>query len=127
MAYMLNNILTGKFEFKKGNTLASFAEALLMNMDTMFTASDRPYYDTHTGSKFLYPYSEVFPVGSVNFASDNYAKIFKVMMKLIPFYRHYFEMYLPQKKLVVLTLMHKLKMFDETLFNNFAKNLESIV
>jgi hypothetical protein len=35
--FLLNNILAGKFEFKKGNTLASFAEALLANYDSIFS------------------------------------------------------------------------------------------
>lgn len=37
--FTLNNIINGKFEFKKGNTLASFAEALLVNYDCMFLGS----------------------------------------------------------------------------------------
>lgn len=34
--FLLNNILAGKFEFKKGNTLASLSEALLANFENMF-------------------------------------------------------------------------------------------
>lgn len=36
MNFLLNNILAGKFEFKKGNTIASFAESLLANYDSIF-------------------------------------------------------------------------------------------
>lgn len=35
--FLMNNIQSGKFEFKKGNTLASLAEALDANFDTFFT------------------------------------------------------------------------------------------
>jgi hypothetical protein len=39
---MLNNILNGKFEFKKGNALASFAEAILANLDGILNGSKQP-------------------------------------------------------------------------------------
>ena len=32
VTFLVNNILAGKFEFKKGNTLASLAEALSFNI-----------------------------------------------------------------------------------------------
>jgi hypothetical protein len=32
----MNNILNGKFGFKKGNTLASLAEAMVVNYDGIF-------------------------------------------------------------------------------------------
>jgi hypothetical protein len=35
--FVLNNILAGKFEFKNGNTIASFAESILANYDSIFT------------------------------------------------------------------------------------------
>lgn len=34
--YILNNILSGRIEFKKGNTLASLAEALHINLESFF-------------------------------------------------------------------------------------------
>ncbi len=37
--FLMNNILNGKFEFKKGNTIASLFEALSANFDTIFTGS----------------------------------------------------------------------------------------
>ena len=47
--FLLNNIQAGKFEFKKGNTLAAFAEALVANFETLFPgAQDQPYYKVHS-------------------------------------------------------------------------------
>lgn len=34
--FLLNNILANKFEFKKGNTIASLAESLDANFDNLF-------------------------------------------------------------------------------------------
>ena len=34
--YLLNNILQGKFDFKKGNNLAAFAEALSWEVTSTF-------------------------------------------------------------------------------------------
>jgi hypothetical protein len=42
LGLICQNILTGKFEFKKGNTLATFAEALLVNTDMLFAGSTKP-------------------------------------------------------------------------------------
>jgi hypothetical protein len=35
----MNNILNGKFEFKKGNTIASLFEALGANFDNTYTGT----------------------------------------------------------------------------------------
>jgi hypothetical protein len=41
--FLLNNILASKFEFKKGNTIASLAEAFDANFDSIFTgAASKP-------------------------------------------------------------------------------------
>jgi hypothetical protein len=39
--FLLNNILASKFEFKKGNTIASFAEAFDANFDSIFTGATK--------------------------------------------------------------------------------------
>ena len=39
---LLSNIAIGKFEFKKGNTLAAFAEAMDVNMRGFFTDFTSP-------------------------------------------------------------------------------------
>lgn len=47
--FLLNNILSSKFEFKKGNTLAALSEALSANFDNIFPgALKRPYYEIFT-------------------------------------------------------------------------------
>jgi hypothetical protein len=61
---LMNNIMTGRFEFKKGNTLASLAEALLENADGVFQGSQRPHYDSLVGNNVYYPITEVFSLGS---------------------------------------------------------------
>jgi len=48
---VFKNLLSGKFEFKRGNTLASFAEAmnLKLEMNIKDSQSLRAPYDFHTG------------------------------------------------------------------------------
>ena len=46
--FLMNNILAGKFEFKKGNTLASLAEALGANFDSFYpNAFKKPQYEVY--------------------------------------------------------------------------------
>ncbi len=44
-----------------------------------------------------------------------------------PFFRYYFEYYLPQKKTVVISLMTRMKLYDEELFLNFTSQLDQIL
>jgi dihydroorotase len=37
--FLINNIISGKFEFKKGNSYAALAEAFLTNFDSIFVGS----------------------------------------------------------------------------------------
>ncbi len=39
MNFLLNNILNGKFEFKKGNTIASLFESLTANFEILFVGA----------------------------------------------------------------------------------------
>ena len=39
--FLLNNILASKFEFKKGNTIASLGEAFDANFDSIFTGATK--------------------------------------------------------------------------------------
>ena len=82
--------MNGKFEFKKGNTLASLAESILINLDGLFLGSKKPQYESITGVKTFYPPSDVANISSFIFPAENYLKIIKVMCKLVPFYRYYF-------------------------------------
>jgi hypothetical protein len=52
--YLLNNILASKFEFKKGNTIASLSEALGANFDSFFpNALSKIQYDVFVSSSPL--------------------------------------------------------------------------
>ena len=50
-----------------------------------------------------------------------YIMLVQAIDKLIPFYRYYFFYYLINKKIVVLDLMKKLRIYDPTLFQSFVK------
>lgn len=127
MNYMLNNLLMGKFEFKKGNTLAFLAEALHVNFDSIFMNLPRPYYELHTGNNYYFPNNELTNYGSNIYAIDWYYKFVKSISKLTPFYQYYFDHYSPQKKVVVMSMMTYLRVYDEKLYSNFTKTLDQLI
>ena len=59
--------------------------------------------------------------------SDWYSKMIRASIKLLPFYQYYFDFYLPQKKVVILSMFTKLSFYDEHLYTNFAKNLDNVI
>jgi hypothetical protein len=125
--YILNNVLSERFEFKKGNTLASLAEALTINFEGFFVGSVKPQYESIIGNKIYYPSTEIFQSGTFTYASELYIKIVRVLSKLVHFYRYYFDYYLPQKKVVVISLFSQLRLYDEKLFTNFIKQFDQLI
>lgn len=118
--FLLNNILSGKFEFKKGNTLAALAETLHANFDTIFMGVKKPYYDLTTGHKIYQPPSDIINCGTFGNIPEWYFKFLKVTVKLVPFYRFYFDYYTPSKKVVVLSMLTSLRLYDEVLYSNLT-------
>lgn len=95
----------GKFEFKKGNTLASLAEALLINFDSIYGNTEQSLSETLIGEDVPFPITDIFSLGSAQYSNKNYEQLVEVLIKLLPYYRYYFDHYLPSKKLVVLSLL----------------------
>jgi hypothetical protein len=90
--YLMNNVLAGKFEFKKGNTLASLTEALAANFDSFFPNSQsRPQYQCHTESfegLKVGGTTDVLQTGCFTPQAEVYQKILKVLaLKILPFMR----------------------------------------
>lgn len=135
--YLMNNILAGKFEFKKGNTLASLAEALDANFDSFFpTAQRRPQRQVFQSLPLnVGGGTDVLQTGQFTPQSEVYTKILRVMhTKVLPFMRqHYFGKlgadgsvqggYNCLKKSVVVSFLARLRIYDEELFSNFAAHL----
>lgn len=141
--YLLNNILASKFEFKKGNTIAALTEALGANFDNLFPgAQGKTQYEVHSiGSQMVIGgTSDVMQTGSFTQPAEIYSKTVRVMgTKIIPFVRaHYFgEMgkegksisggYHAYKKAVIISLLTRLKVYDESLYTNFAQHINLIL
>lgn len=140
--YLLNNILACKFEFKKGNTIAALVEALAANFDSFFVGcTKKPQYQVHT---MLQPpvggTTDVMQTGCFSAPSDIYIKMLKVFTgKLMPFLKQYYfggnhkegrmsgGGYNLNKKVVVVTFLTRMRLFDEQLFANFAAHLGQIL
>ncbi|CDW73308.1 UNKNOWN [Stylonychia lemnae] len=127
MTALMINITHGKFEFKKGNTLAAFAEAMDLNMRGLFSDLPKPQYQLMTGEDVYHPNTDYINYSSLGSNSENYFKLLKACSKLIPFYQYYFDFYLPSKKAVVMALFSKVRIYDEQLYSNFTKTLEHII
>lgn len=118
----MNNIITGKFEFKKGNTLASFAEAMLnfLEMNTKDTHALVAPFDFITGKQQMQ-----FGNEQRNFQGSNldnqYVQLVLSVDKLVPFYRFYFTFYKINKRVLVLDLLQKVRVYDCTLFQLFVR------
>jgi hypothetical protein len=126
--FLLNNILNGKFEFKKGNTIASFFEALAANFDTIFPgALSHPQYELFTAeTPTLGGPTDVMQLGTFVTVNELYGKVVRVCStKLVPFLKmHYFGVvnkdqkvvnggYHAYKKAVVISLLARLRVYDE--------------
>ena len=124
----MNNILNGKFEFKKGNTIASFFEALAANFDTIFPgALSHPQYELFTAeTPTLGGPTDVMQLGTFVTVNELYGKVVRVCStKLVPFLKmHYFGVvnkdqkvvnggYHAYKKAVVISLLARLRVYDE--------------
>jgi hypothetical protein len=113
---LLNNILSGKFEFKKGNTLASLSEAILANFDNFFphALKNTPIQVFTNHSPAVGGNTDLMLIGLLSLPSDVYIKTVKVFSsKLLPFFKmHYFNTaaggYHINKKAVVISLYSRL-------------------
>jgi len=74
-----------------------------------------------TGEDVYHPNTDYIGYSNLSRPDEQYLKIIKASSKLIPFYHYYFDYYLPQKKVVVLSYYTKLRMYDEHLYKNFTK------
>jgi len=125
--YLMNNIQSGKFEFKKGNTLASLAEALDANFDSFFTMAMRhPHKQVfQSGPLVTGGFTDILQTGHFTSQSDVYSRMFRVMTtKIMPFWReHYFGKMGPDgviaggysclKKTVVIGFLTRMRIYDE--------------
>ena len=123
------NIMNGKFDFRKGNNLVSLVEAMLVNFENLFFSSKEPLYDMISGNKFFTPPTEIVFGGTYMHANEIYMRYIKIMEKMLPFFQYFFEKqhYSLNKKLLVLTLMKQIKMYDEQLFTNFIKSFKEAI
>lgn len=135
----MNNILAGKFEFKKGTTLAALTEAFSANFDTFFPgATKRTHYEVHNIiSPLLGGGTDVMQTGTFTGPSELYSKVLRVFAsKIIPFLReHYFSNtdplkavgYHANKKAVIVGFLYRMRIHDEVMYSNLARHLASVL
>jgi len=58
---------------------------------------------------------------------NQYYKLFLCTEKLIPFYRYFFTFYQMNKRVTVLELLEKTRVYDHMLFKKFIGQLESLI
>ena len=88
--YLLNNILQGKFDFKKGNTLAFLSETLLLDNLATFLNMRKIQYESFIGEKTFFPSTDYLQNSTLGQPSEWYTKQVKALYLMMPFYRYYF-------------------------------------
>jgi hypothetical protein len=86
--FLMNNILNGKFEIKKGNTIASFFQALAANFDTIFPGTlSHPQNELfNEQTPIIGGSTDVMQIGTFVTVNEMYGKLVRVCStKLIPF------------------------------------------
>ena len=88
---MCQNIQDGKFDFRRGNTLAMFAEAMVQNLEINVSdtqTSDNAPINFMNGSKQQLK----LKVGGMGTNNINYiySYLVEITSRLIPFYQYYF-------------------------------------
>lgn len=56
-----------------------------------------------------------------------YMQLVSASDKLVPFYRYYFTYYKPNKRLVVLDLLQKLRVYDATIYQTFVRQVQKLL
>ena len=113
------SIQSGNFEFRKGNTLATFAETFgliydLGQADPRATKVPHHHINAPPG---LPAATSLLEAGfKSEHAEKFYLQLVSACHRLIPFYQEFFTYYKMNKRVVVLDLLTKIRLYDETLF-----------
>jgi hypothetical protein len=62
--------------------------------------------------------------GGYSMTNDVYMKLMRVLSRLNPFYQYFFDYYSLNKKVLVLSMLTSLRVYDQKLFSNFTQNLD---
>ena len=121
-AMILGNVLSGKFEFKRGNTLAMFAEAMTKAVDLTLknTTIIQIPEDIMMGTQQLHK-QHPLRGNQISGVDNFYAQLVQSCDKLVPFYKYYFQYYKANKRLVVLDLLSTIQVYDSALFQVFVR------
>ena len=102
---LLTNVLNGKFEIKKGNTLAAFAQAVNMNHTLWFGAAEDIFLESYTANRMKTWQTDLMQSGTAMHLPYMYYRLVKIANMFKPFLKHYFTQYKPSQKLVVLRML----------------------
>lgn len=119
---ILNGITWGRFEFKKGNTLATLAMVMNATHKSYYGGSKDILYDAQKGDKLFQSGGilSVLDVGTLSDFLHIYPSWVSAVNILIPFYAYFFDYYRPSQKLHVLRFLSNFKVYDQDLFVNFV-------
>lgn len=125
---IISNLQQGKFAFRSGNNMATFAQAYNMNHQQLFTnCEDIPldfYKNEHMTTVGIGSIKQsLFNNGSAQSITMQYQRMVVTCGKFAPYLKHFFTKYQPNQKLVVLKMFQNLSVYDEELFTNFVGDL----
>ena len=122
---LLSNINQGKFEMKRGNTIASFAQAVNMNFNLYFNNSEDIVFDNYRNEKMHSYDLHTSQQGTI--LSVLHHRLLKSGNNFVPYLQEYFLKYKSSQKLVILRMLQLISIHDDSLYSNFTNEVIQIL
>jgi len=90
---LLNNTMSGKFELKRGNLLAAFAQAVNLNFTTWMGSTENIALESYRSERMHNSGSDVFSNSTSSSILLFWFRICKTANVFIPFLQYYFDHY----------------------------------
>ena len=111
--------MDGSLDTKRGNTLAGFAETVSTYIEHVNKVNTNiPLNVLNREMAFV---MHTMGVRQTFLPSTMLFKIYQANNRLMPFYEYYFNFYKANKRLVVLDVLSKIRVYNPKLFRLFAK------
>jgi len=123
---IIGNVLSGKFDIQRGNSLAMFAESFLISMDLNMKDSTKISEPLAIARQQMHISNPMHAKQAPEIALL-YAKLVSCVDRMLPFYRYFFTYYQLNKKLVVLEFLAKNRVYDAVLFHQLVSQLKRVM
>ena len=122
---IINGIRTGRFEFKKGNTLATLAMVMNATHNSIFGSSKDILFDAMSTTRMYVQNTSAatLQAGTTMDLQYLYTSIVPAVHVLIPYYTYFFDFYRISQQLHVLFFFTNFSVYDQGLFQSFVSRI----